>query len=124
MSNEKKKVLVVDDEQMILDMIMDILDVLGYDCVLAHDKKEVLELLSKHEIDLIILDMNLENESGEDVYKEIKNFYGADDINVIVSTGYSKNEQIDRLIEQGVSGYIQKPFRIEDLDELLRKIFD
>ena len=124
MSNEKKKILVVDDEQMILDMIMDILDVLGYDCVLAHNKKEVIDILPKHNIDLIILDMNLENESGEEVYDEIRNFYDPDSVKVVVSTGYSKNEQIDKLISQGVSGYIQKPFRIEDLDELLRKTFE
>ena len=117
-------VLVVDDEEMILDVGKAMLSRLGYTVMTAQGGQAGVEVYSEHRetIAAVILDMVMPGTSGESTFQQLK----AIDPNVVVllSSGYSLNDQASRIIEKGCEGFIQKPFSINELSRKLRDILD
>lgn len=107
-----KKILVVDDENSVRDLIQLILKREKYEVIIASDGKSALLAAKEQKPDLIILDLMLPDISGYDVCKEI---YGSQKIPIIMLT--AKNEVIDKVLglEYGADDYITKPFESMEL---------
>jgi DNA-binding response OmpR family regulator len=111
-----KRVLVVDDEVFIIDLVRDFLNLEDILCDDASNSQSALNLLKKNSYDLVLLDRNLESCKAEDFIDEIKKVQA--DIPIILLTG--DHQFHDELIKKiGVDGVIFKPFKI---DEFLSKI--
>ncbi|ACV24466.1 response regulator [Methanocaldococcus fervens] len=116
------KILVVEDEEDILNLIKIILDMEGYLTILAKDGEEGIKALEDNEdISLIILDIRMPNMNGWEFLKIIKSSDKWKNIPVIVLTAYTQVSDIEKARSMGVEGYIAKPFSRE---ELIRKIKD
>jgi two-component system alkaline phosphatase synthesis response regulator PhoP len=121
----KKRILVVDDEKNIRDLLKFNLEKEGYDIVQAKDGKEALEKV-KDNIDLVVLDLMLPEIDGLNVCKKIRSDEKLGDLPIIMLT--AKSEDIDRIIglELGADDYITKPFNTRELiariKALLRRI--
>lgn len=104
---EKQKILVVDDEQPIADILRFGLEKEGYDVVCAHDGNEALEKVKKYEPDLILLDIMLPYKDGMEVCREVRKTY---DMPIIMLT--AKDSEIDKVLglELGADDYVTKPF--------------
>ncbi len=116
------KILVIDDEELILDVSVMIVKELGYSVIDAKNGREAIEKFEqfKDEIDMVILDMIMPDLSGEEVYdilKEIK-----PDVKVLLASGYTYNNRAKALIDHGCSGFIKKPYSIEELSNKLGRI--
>ena len=111
----KGTVLLVDDEDMVLEVGQAMLKRLGYRVLIAGSGKEALHLLEnqKEEIDLVILDMIMPGMGGGETFDRIKEM--GVDAPILLSSGYSINGQAKEILERGCSGFIQKPFSMEDL---------
>jgi len=120
----KGTVLLIDDETMILDVGSEILTVLGYRVLTANSGKMAEEIFSekKDEILLVILDMIMPETSGSQVYDCLKKI--DPNVNVLLSSGYSFNEQVAEILRKGCSGFIQKPFNIEGLSNKIQNILN
>lgn len=107
-----KKILVVDDENSVRDLIQLILKREKYEVITASDGKSALVSAKEQKPDLIILDLMLPDISGYDVCKEI---YNSLKIPIIMLT--AKNEVIDKVLglEFGADDYITKPFESIEL---------
>jgi CheY-like chemotaxis protein len=119
-----ERVLLIDDEDMIIDIGSQILNVLGYKVMAARSGEEAVELFGSHkdEIDLVILDMIMPGISGAETYERIR---GLDrNIKVILSSGYSLNEDAAQIMKRGCNGFIQKPFQPGELSLKIRQILD
>jgi DNA-binding response OmpR family regulator len=105
-----KKILVVDDEEVIRRLLRISLTKWGYEVKEASDGEQVLEQLSREGFDLLILDILMPNKDGWQVLKEVKSNPKTKDIPVIVLT--AKNEDFDMFkgYELGASYYLTKPF--------------
>ena len=116
-------VLMIDDEDMILELVEDISEILEYDFFKAKNSEQAIKVISENlkNIDIIILDMNLGDEDGRFVFDKIIKNFPNNKFNIIVSTGYEKTDKIQKLIDDGVKGYIQKPFKIEELKNIIEK---
>ena len=103
------RILVVEDEVMINELIVDNLTLVGHKCVSAYDGEEALAIIGNTLLDLIILDVMLPKASGFDIIKEIKN------VPVIFLT--AKGGLNDRLrgLSLGADDYILKPFEMSEL---------
>ncbi|MBN2467127.1 MAG: response regulator [Deltaproteobacteria bacterium] len=117
-------ILLVDDEELILNVGEEMLGALGYRVFRARNGKEAIKLYRRHQasIDMIILDMVMPNLGGGatfDVFKEINPY-----VKVLLSSGYSIEGEASKILGRGCSGFIQKPFRIEDLSVKIREILD
>ncbi|MDF0479586.1 response regulator YycF [Vagococcus sp. PNs007] len=107
-----KKVLVVDDEKPISDIVKFNLTKEGYEVFTAYDGEEALEVVKEVEPDLVLLDLMLPKLDGLEVCREIrKNF----DMPIIMVT--AKDSEIDKVLglELGADDYVTKPFSNREL---------
>ena len=111
----KQKILVVDDEKDILELIEYNLTMNGYKVETAGSGEIALELLNKNDYDLILLDIMLPGMDGLDICKKIKFDQHKSEIPVIMVT--AKGEEIDRVtgLEIGADYYVTKPFSPREL---------
>jgi CheY-like chemotaxis protein len=116
----RKKILVVDDEPDVVSTLIESLDALGYRAKGAGNGKEALESIEKEEFDLVITDIRMPEKNGIDLLKDIKTRYP--DLPVVIITGYTLAYPPEQAKKEGAEGYIPKPFRINQIDELLAKI--
>jgi two-component system alkaline phosphatase synthesis response regulator PhoP len=102
-----KKVLVVDDEKKICDLLEAYLKKDGYEVVTAYEGRQALEIIKKQNPDLVVLDLNLPEMDGLDVCKTLR---GWSKIPVIMLT--ARDEETDKIIglELGADDYVTKPF--------------
>ena len=117
-------VLLVDDEDMIVEVGQAMLEKLGYRAVTAGSGQGALDLYEKHreEIDLVILDMIMPDMGGGETYDRLREIDG--DVKVILSSGYSIEGQAKEIMDRGCSGFIQKPFAMEELSRMVREALD
>ncbi|HHW67038.1 MAG: two-component system, OmpR family, alkaline phosphatase synthesis response regulator PhoP [Epulopiscium sp.] len=110
----KRKILIVDDEIHILELLKYNLENTGYEVSEAESGEEALEKLNAS-VDLVILDLMLPGIDGLEVLKRIRFNESLKNIPVIMLT--AKNEEIDAVLglEMGADDYIGKPFRVREL---------
>ncbi len=125
MLSGKGGILLVDDEPMILEPAVEILTMLGYTVYpAASGQQAVATYLEKQDkINLVILDMILPGMSGSQVLKMLKE--KNPDVKVILSSGYSLQGEVLKVMEMGCLGFIQKPYKFSDLSKSVHKaIYD
>jgi len=120
--NGSGRILLVDDEDMILETNAQLLTRLGYDVFTASDGEKALATLrdNLNSIDLVIIDMIMPGMSGKELYNRIKAL--RPDINTLLCSGYSLNENAQEIINNGCNGFIQKPFNVNQLSETIKRI--
>lgn len=110
------KVLVVDDDHSILDVVSIALSMYGYNVITESDGSKVLPKIEREKPDLILLDVNLSPYDGREICKEIKDRYG---MPVIL---FSANIQIEKELGNcKAESFLPKPFQIEELESLVRR---
>jgi excisionase family DNA binding protein len=106
----RPRVLVVDDEASIRDLLAKTLALAEYDVDLAPDGRAALERLRIIPYDLLITDLKMPGVDGLTVIKEARRLKA--DIPVIIITGFSTEASAIEAVNLGVSGYLTKPFRV------------
>lgn len=117
-------ILIIDDEEMIRELAREILEMEGYKILCAQDGIEGISIFkdSKEKIDCIILDLTMPRMSGRETFLKLRKINR--DVNIILSTGHSKDETAQEIIALGVQGVVQKPYRIEELLRAVQKILN
>ncbi|ERN51645.1 response regulator YycF [Alkalihalophilus marmarensis] len=107
-----KRILVVDDEKPIADILKFNLEKEGFEVFCAYDGNEAIEQVKKEEPDLILLDIMLPHKDGMEVCREVRKSY---DIPIIMLT--AKDSEIDKVLglELGADDYVTKPFSTREL---------
>ncbi len=106
----RPRVLVVDDEASIRDLLSKTLALAEYDVDLAPDGRTALERLRIIPYDLLITDLKMPGVDGLAVIREARRLKA--DIPVIIITGFSTEASAIEAVNLGVSGYLTKPFRV------------
>ncbi len=106
----RPRVLVVDDEASIRDLLSKTLALAEYDVDLAPDGRTALERLRIMQYDLLITDLKMPGVDGLAVIREARRLKA--DIPVIIITGFSTEASAIEAVNLGVSGYLTKPFRV------------
>ncbi len=121
----KGKVLLMDDEQIILDVTLEVLRFLEYEVMFARDGVAALDLYKREKeagapFDLVILDLSVpEGLGGRDAIGLLKTYDPA--VKAIVSSGYSNDPVVQDFAQYGFSGRLSKPYKINDLKNLLEQ---
>ena len=114
-------VLVVDDEETVRGVGVEMLTELGFTAITANDGHEALELFKiTPEITFVILDLTMPHMDGEQCFRELKQLQP--DVKVIISSGYNEQEVTQKFVGKGLAGFIQKPYRLSVLKEVVRGI--
>ena len=117
--NGKGSILLVDDEKGVIEVCSEMLETLGYQVTAVSSGKEALEAIAsgKDRMDLVILDLVMPRMSGQQVFEKIRAL--DPDIKVLVSSGYSREEEISKMMQKGCDVYILKPFDMSTLSKKL-----
>jgi len=107
-----KRILVVDDEKKIVDVVKSYLEHNGYEVYTAYNGKQALELFEKEDPALIILDLMLPDISGEEVCKTIRK---QSRVPIIMLTAKVEEEDILKGLDIGADDYVIKPFSPKQL---------
>jgi excisionase family DNA binding protein len=108
--NSRPRVLVVDDEASIRDLLSKTLALAEYDVDMAPDGRTALERLRIIPYDLLITDLKMPGVDGLTVIREARRLKA--DLPVIIITGFSNEASAIEAVNLGVSGYLTKPFRV------------
>jgi len=115
-----KRVLIVDDEEDILLGLSRYLKRHGYEVVVETSPRRAIEILSTEPADILITDVKMDELSGLDLIEEAKK--RNKDIKIIVMTARGSDELERLAVEKGASGYIEKPFDIDYLLNVLKEL--
>ncbi len=117
-----KSILLVDDEPMILEIGGEMLRYLGYAVWTAPSGEEALARISEKAdgFDLVILDLIMPDMSAPALFDQIRE--AQPDLKVLLSSGYSLDSEGNAQLARQCSGFIQKPFNLEQISEKIQKI--
>ena len=123
MLNEKNKILIVEDEQDIRDLLIFNLQKEGFKVESVDNGDSALSLVRKNNFDLILLDLMLPGIGGFDLTRILKNDKKTSEIPIVMLTAKGEEGDIVKGLELGVDDYITKPFSIKVLLARINKIF-
>jgi DNA-binding response OmpR family regulator len=126
MSQENLKVLVVDDNQDVRDLVVHILNADGFHVYSATDGENALAILNSNQVDLVLLDVMMPGKSGLEVLQEIRSGSNKKirEIPVMMITAKSSTDDIDQALALGANSYVVKPFRGTTIREKVRSILE
>ncbi|TDI14133.1 MAG: PAS domain S-box protein [Acidobacteria bacterium] len=116
------RILVVDDERVILDLLATILETSGHRVDTASNGQRALEMLKKARYDLIISDMKMPDIGGEVLWESVHASDPDMAGRIIFSTGDTMNPATRAFFERTGNHYLAKPFRVEEVDQVVRKV--
>ncbi|NLY39989.1 MAG: response regulator [Firmicutes bacterium] len=116
-----KKVLLVEDEQNIILGVRTCLDAAGYEVAVVENGEDALNFIAKEKPDLILLDLLLPKVDGFEVLKALRGDAATRDIPVVVLTARVEEEDRQRALEAGANAYMTKPFRPQELWDVLKE---
>jgi CheY-like chemotaxis protein len=119
-NDEKKAVLFVDDEEMVLEVGSLMLQKLGYSVLTASKGQEAIEIFKKNKVAFVILDMRMPGMNGYEIYHQLKKIQPK--IKILLASGYTGDQSEKGFISIGFDGFIQKPFNLKQLSEKIEDI--
>jgi len=122
MDIKKEKILVVDDEAVIQDLLAKMLKKQGYEVSIADDGVQALGKIKQTDFDLVIMDLKMPRMGGMELLREIKKL--KKDCIIIAVTGYATIDTVKEAIQQGCFDYITKPFNVEAVEHIIRRAFE
>lgn len=123
-TNLKKTILLVDDENTILRLLKDRLSNVGYKVITAEDGKNAIELANKVRPDAIILDLVLPDIDGFEVCKQIKENRHTCSSKIIMLSKKKQKKNIVKGLYTGADDYITKPFSMSELEARIMKVLN
>ena len=116
------KILFIDDEEIIRVTGVHLLEEMGYEVVVFSNGLEAIDYFKKEfeNIDLIITDMIMPEISGREIFYKLKEI--DKNSKIIISSGFTKDEDLNEMKKDGLAGFINKPFRNVELSKLLNEV--
>lgn len=124
MLNDKKLILIVDDEEAIREILSETLEALGFEYIAASDGDEAIDLLNQHHdiIDAVICDLKMPRVSGDQVIAHGAQHFPL--IPIIILTGFAQLDMALDHMRLGAFDYMTKPFRVKELLLLLNRALE
>ena len=115
-----RKILIVDDNPNMSSLLAEMLEVFDYESLRAGDGLEAIEKVEKNDISLVITDMRMPKMSGLDLLQKIKE--KRPDLPVVVISGYALDDEGSNLLSNMADGFLNKPFKMSDIEQLLKQV--
>jgi PAS domain S-box-containing protein len=117
-------ILVVDDDELVREMAVEALQVVGYTVLTATNGQEGVDLYRQHQdrIKAVLLDMAMPVMSGREAFIEMKKINPA--VKVLLASGFRKDNRVEEILALGVKDSLQKPYTITSLALAIKKVID
>jgi two-component system cell cycle response regulator DivK len=120
----KKKILVVEDNELNLKLFTDLLEANDYEVIQDRDGRKVIETCATNKPDLIVMDIQLPNISGIDLIERLKIDEIFKKIPIIAVTAFTMQDDRVNILNSGADDYISKPISITNFIEVIKKYSD
>ncbi len=117
----KQQILIVDDNPNMSSLLSEMLEIFEFESKRAGNGQEALTILGDDKFSMVITDLRMPEMSGSELLKNIKEKYP--ELPVVVISGYNLAEEEDTLMANLADGFINKPFKMVDIENLLNKFF-
>ncbi|MBS3906416.1 MAG: hybrid sensor histidine kinase/response regulator [Syntrophaceae bacterium] len=117
---EKERILIVDDEALILDMVASYVSHIGFEAMTAKNGKEALERLRNEPFTILISDIKMPEMDGFELMKTVRNEFP--DIHMIAMTGHGVSYTFTDVVECGATDYVPKPFSLDEMRAKLNRV--
>ena len=117
-----EKILIVDDERSLRDVLSIMLRRAGYDVTVASDGGEAIARIEKELFDLVITDLKMPKASGLDVLKAVKET--SPDSVVLIITAFASAESAVEAMKLGAYDYLPKPFQVDEVQLIIRNALE
>ena len=121
-SSDGARILIVDDEVSVREILADGLDVFGFDTVTAGSAAAALEIFRNEQVDLVLSDIEMPEMNGIQLLKQLK--AGDREIDVVMVTGVVDTETAVNAIRDGASDYVTKPFNLEEVKIVVQRTLE
>ncbi len=121
MSEQRRKILIVDDEQNMRIVLFEALSRNGYEVAVSENGRTAVEMVKKNLPDLVIADIKMPEMDGIELLDRLKKQHP--DLPVVIITGYAAVDTAVKAMKQGAFDYIIKPFPIEVIEKTVERIF-
>ncbi len=118
--DEKRSILVVDDQESMRTLLKDMLEVIGYEITLAEGGEEALSLLQSRDFNLVLSDLNMPGMDGSALLRAIKATWPS--LPVVIITGYGTFHTEKRVMKEGAAGYISKPCTLSKIEKTMSSV--
>jgi DNA-binding NtrC family response regulator len=116
------RILIVDDEEIVIKSCLRILGGGDYHVEAAHDGREALRKVEENPYDVIILDVRMPSMGGLEVLRRVKEMHP--DVDVIMLTGLSQAETVVQARKLGARDFISKPFEPDELKQVVQRALE
>ncbi len=114
-----ERILIVDDERQQRDIASQILISLGYEVNAVSSGEKAIEYMKENSVDLLLLDMIMDpGINGRQAYEQIITIHPGQ--KAVIASGFSKNDDVQKLNQLGVEGFIKKPYSLEQLGKAVK----
>lgn len=114
----QKKILLIDDQPEILELLSEIIEILGHEVFAITTGKKLDDVFKQQDIDVIISDYQMPDMTGYDIAKIVKEKYPK--VKVYIVSGYHNVLSIEKMEKYGVCGLLDKPFKMDELKDILK----
>jgi two-component system cell cycle response regulator DivK len=115
----KAKILVVEDNPVNLELLLDILEIGGYECSAAFEGIQAIEMAKKEHPGLILLDIQLPGMDGIAVLETLRSIPETRSIKAVALTAYAMRGDREMFLEKSFDGYLSKPVAVKELLEAI-----
>jgi excisionase family DNA binding protein len=121
----KRKVLLVDDDEELVELITDVLDKDGrFEVRTANNGFDAGMLVKEYGPDLIVLDVMLPDINGKEVCQRVRKDHAAEDVKIICISGMVEEDKIAELKTAGANDFLHKPFEVDALIDRMCRLLD
>jgi len=121
----KRKILIVDDDEELVDVIQDVLDRDGrFEVRTANNGFDAGMMVKEYRPDLIVLDVMLPDINGKEVCQRVRSDSSMDDVRVICISGMVEHDKIGELKDAGANDFMHKPFEVDSLVDRICQLLE
>ena len=121
MKEHAKKLLIVDDEKLVCDVLAEAFERAGYTVKSSQSGEEALRILEKESIPVMFLDMKLKGMNGFELGRRVRE--RSPDSILYAITAYGSEFELTKCVQAGFNGYFLKPVKLEDLYKAAQEAF-
>lgn len=118
----KERVVIVEDDKMLLEFLVENLSISGYEVEAFESPVEATDYLKDNEVDLVLTDVKMDEMTGDEVLAHIKEHYP--DTGVIMMTSFGNITHAVRALQKGAFDYVTKPFKAKEITFRINRFFE
>ena len=115
-----KRVLIIDDEPDIREVLKEFCRILGFEAVIADSGEKGLKLFRKDDFNLIISDLKMPDINGFEFVKKVRE--KDKNIPIVICSGFIDDKNKEEILNCGADFYLEKPFKMKELKKIFEKI--